>query len=298
MFLRFLRYTSILVLAGGTSVCATSEPIKVFVMAGQSNMLGGSRVSGLPESLRGPQHDVLYSYLTPAIKDDVSDGFESLRPLERDEGNFTYGSEITFGRTVADSTDGSIAIIKVAYRGTGLANRWLPERDDLYVAMKSHVEEALSDLADMDYVPNLEAFVWVQSQADARRESFASSYQDNLNSLVSTFREDFGAQDLLFLQSQHHINSNAEFGGIVRQKKISYTNSDPNSRLIDIDDLALNDDEVHFSTQAHIELGNRLAAEYLSAVPEPSSAVVVFLICLPMMLFHAGRGRMRYELYR
>lgn len=245
-----------------------AAPIKVFVMAGQSNMFGAANTNDLPTELQSGQSDVLYSWELGTNPTDTyySNGFEQLRPISAHGTSF--GSEVTFGRAVADELAEDVAIIKVAYNGKGLERWWAPFRNELYPLLVDHVAAALTDLTDQGYEPDLAALIWVQSQADANWEYAAARYEHNLDRFVGSFRTEFGVSDLAFIQNQHHADSNASHGDIVRQQKNNFTDKDADNHLVNIDSHNLKNDNVHLSSLAQIELGYRLADAYLSSVSE------------------------------
>lgn len=233
-------------------------------MAGQSNMVGSANTNDLPAELQSGQSDVLYSWQLGTNSTYYSNGFEQLRPISAHGTSF--GSEVTFGRAVADALVEDVAIIKVAFNGRGLECWWVPWRDEFYPRLIDHVTDALTDLSDQGYAPDLAALVWVQSQADANWDYATPRYEDNLDSFVGSFRTEFGAPDLTFIQNQHHVDSNAPYGDIVRQEKINFTDKDPVNYLVNIDSHSLKSDDIHLSSLAQIELGYRLADAYLSSV--------------------------------
>ncbi|MEM7624675.1 MAG: sialate O-acetylesterase [Planctomycetota bacterium] len=245
-------------------------------MAGQSNMVGSGFSSALPAALQLPQDDVKFSWYMGTDNVYTSDGFEDLRPLNAHLAGF--GSEVTFGRALADSLTEDVAIVKVSYVGRGLERWWIPSRNELYPVLISHVTQAMEDLAGQGYEPDLEALVWVQSQADARWDVAAARYESNLDAMVGAFRAEFSEPDLPFIQSQHPIISNAPYGDEVRLAKAAFTDKDVDNHLVSIDDLKLRNDLIHFQSGTHIELGYRLADTYLTTVPEPGSLILMGLL--------------------
>ena len=225
-----------------------AAPIKVFVMAGQSNMVGSGGESTLPEALRSPQDDVLFNWQIRTNETRFSDGFEALRPLTGIGG--TFGSEITFGRALADALTEDVAIVKVAYVGRGLERWWVPWRNELFQVMTSHTDAALADLVSQGYTPEVAGFAWVQSQADANWEYAANRYEQNLESMVGAFRDHYNDPDLIFMQNQHHASARAPYGELVRQAKIAFTENDPHSYLVNIDDQFIQSDKIHLGGAA------------------------------------------------
>ncbi len=250
-----------------------ASPIKVIVMAGQSNMVGAGVVSDLPTALQRPQTDVRYSWQIGTNGINYSNGWENLRSISAHGTSFA--SEVTFGRSVADALTEDVAIIKIAFNGNGLERWWIPSRNERYVRLVDHVRKALDDLSQQGLTPELDALVWVQSQADASWEYAAARYEQNLDSLVGSFRQEFSLPNLTFIQNQHHANSSAPYGQLVRDAKDAFTTKSINNFLVNIDSHTLNKDLTHLSSAAQIELGYRLANTYLATIPEPGTFLVI-----------------------
>jgi hypothetical protein len=174
MIITFLRKTLSSALVGLVlvSLCHAA-PVRVFVLAGQSNMVGGGAMDDLPTEpfdLSAPQDDIEYHFLIRGENPLAAAGWSPLRPLWPGFTGTTYGPELTFGRRLADQFHGeSIAIIKVAQGGTDLQNDWNPsgETGTTYQAMIDHVALAMGQLEAAGDAPIVSGFVWVQGSGDA-----------------------------------------------------------------------------------------------------------------------------------
>lgn len=104
------------------------KTLRVFVFAGQSNMVGSdSRVEdiGLFPPFAGldqPQKDVKFSYCIGREEKLESDGWVELQPVDG-----VVGPELSFARRVRENIRAPIAIIKVAAGGTHLGGDWNPD---------------------------------------------------------------------------------------------------------------------------------------------------------------------------
>jgi hypothetical protein len=147
-------------LAASTAFAA--EPVLVFVLAGQSNMVG--RGNGLPESPDplppelASQPGIRYDHYNPAARSPADNGNEYVNatstdwgPLEPKGTSRRYGPELTFGRALAAALPGrDIAIVKMALDGTNLREHWVrnplgeptlglgPDTDLLYKSQLYH----------------------------------------------------------------------------------------------------------------------------------------------------------------
>ena len=113
-------------LSGAILAAGQPEPVKVFILAGQSNMEGKAKVSLLDYQAQQPATSNLFKHLQKdgqwVERDDVWIKF-----LER-KGRLTvgYGSpkcigpELEFGRVVGDHYQGQVLLIKTAWGGRSL----------------------------------------------------------------------------------------------------------------------------------------------------------------------------------
>lgn len=120
------------VVAPGTLIAAEQRPVKVFVLAGQSNMEGKGAVSLLEYQAAQPETRPLFEHLQKdgkwVVRDDVWIKFLG------QTGKLTvgYGSpncigpELEFGNTVGDHYDEQVLIIKTAWGGKSLYRDFRP----------------------------------------------------------------------------------------------------------------------------------------------------------------------------
>lgn len=223
-----------------TSTAQAEEfPLKIFVLAGQSNMQGCGASMDLPPGLRQPQKDVLLFRGT------------IWTPLEPGK---SFGPEITFGQAMAQHFGEPIGLVKVAVDGTNLASHWSPENPrSLYVKLVGMVKDARQSRPVV-----VMGMLWMQGAADARFEPMAQAYQKNLVHLIETARKDFGDANLPFVCGRINQPSQSyPYVDIVRKAQESI--SLPNYRTFNCDDLTRNGDVLHFDAIAQQELGRRFA---------------------------------------
>jgi hypothetical protein len=107
---------------------SAAEPVRVFIFAGQSNMVGSdSKVKDIDRfppfrGLEKPQPAVRFSYCIGRQNKTRSNGWVDLQPV-----NNIVGPELSFARKVSRHIDAPIAIIKCAAGGTHLGGDWNPE---------------------------------------------------------------------------------------------------------------------------------------------------------------------------
>lgn len=189
-----------------SAVARSAEPdsktLRVFIFAGQSNMVGThARVADIQRfppfaSLDKPQEDVLFSYKMGREKMTTSEGWIPLQPT----GDY-FGPELSFGRMVSDKARVPIAIIKCASGGTTLGEDWNPDNPGgfkLYPLALQHVRMSLAEL-DRKKVPyRLEGFMWHQGENDMFSREFKPIYARNLKNFIASWRRDLKAPNLRF----------------------------------------------------------------------------------------------------
>ena len=122
-----LLATILLSLASIAHSYGDDEVTRVFVFAGQSNMVGSdSRVSDIERfppfsGLGSPQEGVRFSYVLGRENKTRSNGWTILQPV-----NGIVGPELSFAREVRRHVDAPLAIIKCAAGGTHLGGDWNP----------------------------------------------------------------------------------------------------------------------------------------------------------------------------
>lgn len=213
-----------LLLFGLTSGLESALPVKVFVLAGQSNMEGQAVVDlkgkdyndakgTLAKLMEDPAKAPMFAHLKAAdgkwaVRDDVSVRYQREdRPLL--VGPLTlgfsvygdphhFGPELQFGHVVGDAMDNPVLLIKTAWGGKSLYRDFRPpssggEVGKYYKLMLSQVREALADIGDHE----LAGFVWYQGWNDGVNPKTAvPEYEQNLVNLINDVRRDLKSPKL------------------------------------------------------------------------------------------------------
>jgi len=216
------------------------SPVKVFVLAGQSNMEGQGVIKLDPKKNEG-KGSLEYLVKTPAtaerfkhlvdkdgkwvVRDDVWIWY-----LGRKGGltvgygarNETIGPELGFGNVVGDYLDNQVLLIKVAWGGKSLAKDFRPpssggEVGPFYTEIVKQVKDVLAGLKTQfpDYDGRgyeLAGFGWHQGWNDGCAADAAKEYEKNMANFIRDIRKDLGAKNLPF------VIANSGFGG--REQKI------------------------------------------------------------------------------
>lgn len=177
-------------------------PLRVFIFAGQSNMVGSdSNVADVERfppfaGLESAQPQVRYSYCIGRENKERSKGWVNLAPV-----NKIVGPELSFARRVTQNSPGPIAIIKCAAGGTHLGGDWNPDDPigfEMYPVLIDLVRDSLQQLEKQNIAYRLEGFMWHQGENDMFDDEYMNNYGRNLTHFMTCVRRDLNAQDLNF----------------------------------------------------------------------------------------------------
>jgi hypothetical protein len=201
------------------------SPVKVFILAGQSNMQGHGRISGPAgtlESLVVNDAQGMHAYLGSAngqwtVRDDVWITYERSATEIRSGGltagygvnNTSIGPELGFGHVIGDALDNQVLLIKTCWGGKSLAADFRPPSSGgtvgfYYAEMLRLVDKALANLATTfpDYDGQgyeLTGIFWHQGWNDRVNQGFNDEYEVNLANFIHDIRLDLGAPGLPFV---------------------------------------------------------------------------------------------------
>lgn len=236
-------------LVGYSSAVYFSEdpPAKVYILAGQSNMVGVASSSNLPQHLAKPRGDVL---IFESAKDNL---LKARRWVVLTPGG-VFGPEVSFGRRMADHHGQPVGVIKVAKGGTSLAKDWSPDRRGyLYDLLIETVREATKTGRF-----EIEAVVWMQGERDALDATTAGLYAQNFARFIRRIRSDLGQPDLPFVFGR--VNPGTKWHQFVDQVRQAQQELDvPHTAMVDCDDLGKHRDRLHYDAAGQVELGQRFA---------------------------------------
>ena len=275
--MNLLIYVFLFVIGKGTA--RADEVTRVFLFAGQSNMVGSDanpkQIDEFP-SFKGaakPQNDVLFSCHTGNGPGETK-GWGPLKPRD------SFGPELTFARQVKTRVNGPIAIIKFAVGGTTVAFDWNPDAPDqgqkLYPKFLKFVRESLKDLEKRGIKYRLEGVMWHQGENDMLDRNLYKKYSIGLSSLIRRLREDLNAPQLKWYIAE--ISEKGIWGmdhrhnlGVLHQQQALVLQSDPLLCWVPTSHLAFavmgnGQPHYHFGTQGQLQLGEAFAAAYLRDV--------------------------------
>jgi hypothetical protein len=199
------------------------QPVKVFILAGQSNMEGQGVVDmdhadhyngGKGNLLWSMQHSVSADrmrHLRDAngkwvVRDDVEISFKAKDVVRMGGLTIGYtgyggashiGPELQFGHVVGDRFEERVLLIKTAWGGKSLQVDFRPpssggETGAYYKQMIAEIRDALKGVANYE----IAGFVWMQGWNDMVSKDATIEYDANLVNLAKDVREEFGLPEL------------------------------------------------------------------------------------------------------
>lgn len=234
-----------------TPAYAAESPLKTFLLIGQSNMVGRRcQVEELPDHLKASQENVLFFH--------PKEGWQPITPGKTQaEG---LGPEFSFGYELQKLLEEPLGIIKLSVGGTNLHTQWDPKLENsLY-----HRTLALSQRAAEARPIEIVGVVWVQGGADSKRQEDADAYAVNYREFINAWRKDLENPRLAVVCGRCGTTTNPErfrakkpFIDTVRGAQMGL--EDPIYTWVDLDDITLQGDAVHFDTPGMVETGVRYA---------------------------------------
>jgi len=197
-----LLFVGVLAVSSSAEANEHDKILRVFIFAGQSNMVGSdSRVDDIKRfppfaGLELPQRQVRFSYCIGREHKMTSEGWVDLEPV-----NNVVGPELSFARRVSQEIKAPIAIIKCAAGGTHLGGDWNPDAPSgfkMYPLALKLVRSSLLELERKKIPYRIEGFMWHQGENDMFNEDYLANYGKNLKNLLAKWRSDLKAPRLKF----------------------------------------------------------------------------------------------------
>jgi hypothetical protein len=233
---KVLTPTLLLILLVGVRASGEEKerPLKVFVLAGTSNMHGApAKPENVPEDLRQPLKDVLVNQNGSWV------------PLEA--GKTLVGNEATFGKAMARHLGEPIGIVRISVASASDASPG--------ARLNSMVKQA----RDKGRPIVIAGMLLDVSYRDGNKEETAKAYGENLVRWVETTRRDVGNANLPIVMNRAipPVPRNPHLE-VVRKAQDAVKL--PHFRVFNCDDVSRGGDKVHFTTEGRLEMGKRFAA--------------------------------------
>ncbi len=236
----------------GSTGTRASQPMHIFLLAGQSNMAGRGELSEID---RAPHPRVF-------VLNENDDWLIATEPLHFDKPQIAgVGPGLAFAKEIAQkNSDIRIGLVPVAVGGSTIQT-WAPggyhQQTGIYPW-----DEAIRRLGIAMQAGELKAILWHQGESDSGPES-ASLYETRLHDLIRRFR-DVADDDLLpviigqlgqfkeWSDGRQLVNAAHENVPIIFQR----------TKFISSDGLNHKGDKTHFDAPSARELGRRYADAY------------------------------------
>lgn len=241
-----------------TMVAADDQVVRVFVFAGQSNMVGSDSkardVQRFPpfSGLEKAQSGVRFSYCIGRQNKMRSEGWTDLQPV-----NNVIGPELSFARKVSEVTKAPVAIIKCAAGGTHLGGDWNPDEPigfKMYPLALDLIRSSLAKLDKQKVKYRLEGFMWHQGENDMFNKDYMPNYGKNLGNFIAKWRRDLKAPKLKFYVGE--LCTKTIWGMDLRPRM--YAISQGQKAVTSVDPLA----EYVPTSQVGVEIGNPVGLHY------------------------------------
>lgn len=233
---------------------------RVFLLGGQSNMVG----QGINAELVPPYNDT---------QNDVNYWNGAWVPLATGFGwhSYEFGPEVAFGRAIKDALpDDTIYLVKYAANGTALYNDWSPTTGAQYIGFMDTVNSALTDLETNGINYEISGMLWMQGESDAL-EGEASSYETNLLNFITVMRAAFSTPEMPFIIAR--VRDYYGGGGtpptqadLVRAAQVTVAESTSYVSWFDTDAYQMVNSG-HYGTQGQLDMGNDFATANLAYIP-------------------------------
>lgn len=254
---------------------------RVFLLGGQSNMVGRGLNAELVPPYDTPQPDVNYWNGGGWV------------PLAPGFGHYTkaFGPEVAFGRAIKDALPGdTIYLIKYGVDGTALFNDWQSSGAP-YIAFMYKANAALANLDTNGINYEISGMIWMQGESDAY-EGEAANYETNLINFIADMRAQFNTPEMPFIIARvldyyggdtiplsSGTQTDPNQAEVVRAAQVKVANSTPYSCWFDTDAYSLFD-LGHYGTQGQLDLGNDFATAILAYIPSVKIDIAESIIVL------------------
>jgi hypothetical protein len=256
------------------------KTLRVFIFAGQSNMVGSdSKVKDIKRfppyiGLEAPQENVLFTYCIGRQNKMRSDGWVSLQHV-----NNVVGPELSFARKISRHIKAPIAIIKVAAGGTHLGGDWNPDQPigfKMYPLALETIRTALANLDKQKIKYRLEGFMWHQGENDMFNKDYMPNYGKNLKNFLAKWRGDLKTPELKFYIGE--LCTKTIWGMDLRPRMYAIslgqrevTNADPRAEYVPTSHVGAEIGRsvglhYHYGTLGQLQHGENYATAYLRMI--------------------------------
>ena len=237
-----------------------NKPVKIYILAGQSNAEGRGNHNFLKENfpeLAGQYDDIWH--FRPKVKSPAT--FNG-------KGYGSYGVEFGAGLGVRQVVDNDLIFITSAVGGTMLYDRWLPpsaakrldsETGDLYNQLIKDVHNLIGNLDELyprykGQGYELAGFIWFQGENDCCANT-QGLYRDSLMGLIKDVRTDLGVPNLPVVISKINDSCWGPPAVDIWAANEYLAHADENVVAINTRDMRV---LCHYDSQSYLTIGRRV----------------------------------------
>jgi hypothetical protein len=226
-----------------STIASESPPNQVFILAGQSNMLG----RGLPLSQGTPSNSRLWNWRGGFWRV-ASDPLGT--PTDPENG---IGPGMTFGTGLLAAEPGTkIGLVQCAVGSTGISD-WQPDEGPF----QSCVRQAAATGGVVT------GFLFLQGERDAQQKGLAQKWAAKFRAMLEGFRAIFGDIPAVVAKIPDISAPGHKYTQLVQDQQDLAATENTNVQVFPTADLALDADGLHFTVQSYKDLGSRFASNWL-----------------------------------
>ena len=231
----FTLLLSTLTFFGHSLSAADAGKVRLFVLAGQSNMQGVNPDAAFTPAVKQafPNDDVVVVHYA-----------EGGTPIRRWWKGWSGPHDVS--ATGADQAPG-----------------------DLYLTLMTKVTTALAGRT-----PDTVVLAWMQGERDAK-SGLSASYEQALKGLIQALRDDLKQPNMAVVigrLSDHQ--KGREHWDAVRAIQEKVATQDPRGAWVDTDDLNGENNDLHCTKDGFVELGRRFAAKSVEVLAKPNTPAI------------------------
>jgi len=276
-----ITVSSCIVILSLSTAFAFGESVKIYILAGQSNMEGhasNKHLNAIDPALLIARDDVWAVY-AGRKSDFLQPGYGGNSDL--------FGPELKFGHMIGDHAKQKILIFKSCIGGTTLYNDWLPpsaasiagrKTGYLYETMVirfwnliNNLDEVYPGHAANEY--EIAGMLWLQGENDSCEYEFAKDYKENLVHFINDVRNDFDEPYMPFIIAEINDSGCWVHQDLIRKAQRYADDNIPNTSLIRTSDLSPN---YHYDSESIVTIGERFADAALDYYEDGEEALLSF----------------------
>jgi hypothetical protein len=226
----------------------SKDKLHLFLLMGQSNMVGRGQLTQLPPHPRVLSFNAAMQWV-PAVD-----------PLHETSSRDRVGPGISFARSMLQVVDNrvTIGLIPCAVGGTPLS-RW-QRGGDLYARAMSRARAAMRH-------GTLKGVLWLQGERDAKQLETARTYGSRLTEMIRNLRDDLDQPNLAFVGAEMcdelSLRDDRPGTQLVTAALNALPDNLPATACVDSFGLRSTGDHAHFTTRHQRKLGLRFGEKMI-----------------------------------